>query len=234
MAKFCNNCGQKLDDDAAFCMECGTKVDDSGIKNNFKSSINKENINASMNKLNDSIDRVSNDFNDSFSDLFDSYNINMMKDEKVIRHSQIHQGCLYAPLIVVGLTFFFMIITFFVLFPFFLLALLWLFIRFIAYTSNDLILTNKRIFGKTGLISTTQMQSPLNKINSVAFNNGIIGKLLGYGTVHVVTASTMYKFRFIRDGQTLYNDIFQQLEQSEKEKLQEQAEAIANAISKNN
>lgn len=67
MAKFCNNCGQKLEDDAAFCMECGTKVDDSGIKNNFKSSINKENINASMNKLNDSIDRVSNDFNDSFS-----------------------------------------------------------------------------------------------------------------------------------------------------------------------
>lgn len=127
MAKFCNNCGQKLEDDAAFCMECGTKVDDSGIKNNFKSSINKENINASMNKLNDSIDRVSNDFNDSFSNLFDSYNINMMKDEKVIRHSQIHQGCLYAPLIVVGLTFFFMIITFFVLFPFFLLALLWLY-----------------------------------------------------------------------------------------------------------
>ena len=127
MAKFCNNCGQKLEVDAAFCMECGTKVDDSGIKNNFKSSINKENINVSMNKLNDSIDRVSNDFNDSFSNLFDSYNINMMKDEKVIRHSQIHQGCLHAPLIVVGLTFFFMIITFFVLFPFFLLALLWLY-----------------------------------------------------------------------------------------------------------
>ena len=40
MAKFCNNCGQKLDDDAAFCMECGTKVDDSGIRNNLKSSLN--------------------------------------------------------------------------------------------------------------------------------------------------------------------------------------------------
>ena len=42
----------------------------------------------------------------------------------------------------------------------------------------------------------------------------------------------MYKFRFIRDGQVLYSDIFNQLERSEKEKLQEQAEAIAEALSK--
>ena len=78
------------------------------------------------------------------------------------------------------------------------------------------------------------MQSPLNMINSVSFKNGLFGKLLGYGTVQVVTASTMYKFRFIRDGQTLYSDIFQQLEVSEKEKVQENAEVIAKAIKKIN
>ena len=44
----------------------------------------------------------------------------------------------------------------------------------------------------------------------------------------------MYKFRFIRDGQTLYSDIFQQLEVSEKEKVQENAEVIAKAIKKIN
>lgn len=225
MVKYCQNCGQELDDDSLFCMECGTKMDGSSTVNNIKSSITRENIN-------ESIDKVSNEFNDSVSNLFEIYKINMMNGEQVIKHSQIHPGCLYLPLLFVGLTFLLMIITYFVLFPFFLLALLWLVIRFIAYTSNDLILTNKRVFGKTGLISTTQMQSPLNMINSVAFNNGIIGKLLGYGTVHVVTASTLYKFRFIRDGQTLYSDIFNQLEASEKEKLQEHAEAIANAISK--
>ena len=232
MVKYCQNCGHELDDDSVFCMECGTKTDGSSTVNNIKSSINRENINESMGKLNDSIDKVSNDFNDSVSNLFDVYKINMMEDEQIIKRSQIHPGCLYAPLFFTGLTFLLMILTLFAFFPFFLIALVWLAIRFIAYTSNDLILTNKRVFGKTGLISTTQMQSPLNMINSVAFNNGIFGKLLGYGTVHVVTASTLYKFRFIRDGQTLYSDIFQQLEHSEKEKLQEQAEAIANAISK--
>ena len=225
MAKFCKNCGQELEDDAIFCMECGTKTD-------AKSSINRQNINESIGKINDSIDKVSNDFNESFSDLFESYKISMMKDEKVIKHSQIHIGCFYVPLflIFIGLLWWLIIGGHLIL----ILGLVWLAIRFIAYTSNDLILTNKRVFGKSGLISTTQMQSPLNMINSVSFKNGLFGKLLGYGTVQVVTASTMYKFRFIRDGQTLYSDIFQQLEVSEKEKVQENAEVIAKAIKKYN
>lgn len=48
----------------------------------------------------------------------------------------------------------------------------------------------------------------------------------------MATASTMFKFRFIRDGQTLYNDIFNYLEIADKEKLVENAEAIADAIGK--
>ena len=60
---------------------------------------------------------------------------------------------------------------------------IWLIIRFIGYKTNDLILTNKRVFGKSGLISTTQMQSSLKKIDSVSYKNGLIGKLIGYGTV---------------------------------------------------
>ena len=227
MIKYCQKCGEKLEDDSVFCMSCGTKV--AGGTNTTSTM---DNINKSFNKLNDSIDKVSNDFSDSFSDLVDIYKINMMDDEVVIKHSQIHPGCLYAPLLAVGITFLLMIISFFALIPLFILALIWLVIRFISYNSNDLILTNKRVFGKSGLISTTQMQSPMNMINSVAFNNGIIGKLLGYGTVHISTASTLYKFRYIKDGQTLYSDIFNQLERSTKEKLQEHADAIAEAIAR--
>ena len=217
MVKYCPNCGEKLEDDSVFCMECGTKID-----GNSKSSYAKETIN-----------KFSENVNESFQNLLDVYKISMMKDEKIIKRSQIHKGIFIAPIIFSLIWFLlFLMIPIPFMFLIFLLSLVWLVIRFVAYKNNDLILTNKRVFGKVGLISTTQMQSPLNMINSVAFNNGIIGKLLGYGTVHVVTASTLYKFRFIRDGQTLYGDIFQQLELAEKEKLQEHAEAIAEAISK--
>lgn len=225
MVKFCSNCGHELDDDAAFCMECGTKIDGSS-----KSSSAKNNIDESINKFSENV----NESFDNLQNLFDVYKISMMKDEKIIKRSQIHIGIFIAPLFLTLFCVLIFLLTGGIGFRLFLISLLWLLIRFIAYKNNDLILTNKRVFGKLGLISTTQMQSPLNMINSVSFSNGIFGKLLGYGTVQVVTASTMYKFRFIRDGQTLYGDIFQQLEHSEKEKLQAQAEAIANAIAKKN
>ena len=75
------------------------------------------------------------------------------------------------------------------------------------------------------------MQAPLNKIDTVSFKNGLIGKIIGYGTVRIATASSTFKFRFIRDGQTLYNDIFNQLEISENEKRVENAEIIVEAFS---
>lgn len=105
-----------------------------------------------------------------------------------------------------------------------------LLISFIGYKTNDLILTNKRVFGKCGLISTTQMQSPLNKIDSVSYSSGLFGKIIGYGTVRISTTSSTFKFRFIRDGQTLYNDIFNQLEISEVESRNLDAKAIVDAM----
>lgn len=162
---------------------------------------------------------------------FNSYKIDVMDGERIIRHSLIHKGCLYAPIavIIIGVLFVWLIFPIFIL----IIGVIWFIIRYIGYTTNDLILTNKRVFGKCGLIFTDQMQSPLNKIDSVSFSNGIIGKLIGYGTVIISTTSSVYKFRFIQEGQSLSNDIFNQLEISETEKMEEQAEAIARAISNN-
>ena len=126
--------------------------------------------------------------------------------------------------------FFFALLGFFNIFT--IVGLIWLIIRFIGYKTNDLILTNKRVFGKCGLISITQMQSPLNKIDSVSYSSGLIGRLIGYGTVQIATTSSKFKFRFIRDGQSIYNDIFNQLEISEAEKRVENAKVIVDEIAK--
>lgn len=212
MVSYCKNCGTELNDDSVFCDECGTRVGESGPANRG---------------------------------LFQSYNIDMMNGEVIIRQSQIHNGCLIPPAIVFGFGiligfinlilmfgyyygFVFGILSFFNIFTIF--GLIWFIVRFIAYKTNDLILTNKRVFGKCGLISTTQMQSPLNKIDSVSFSNGPVGKLIGYGTVRIATTSSIFKFRFIREGQTLYNDIFNQIESSEIESRNLDAKAIVDAM----
>jgi membrane protein YdbS with pleckstrin-like domain len=216
MTKYCKNCGSELSEGSVFCDECGTRTAGHSPVNN---------------------------------NLFGSYNIDMMNGEYVIRQSQVHIGCLIPPLIVFcfGIIlavlnvitissysygyynpFGLFVLGFFNFFTIF--GLIWIIIRFIAYKTNDLILTNKRVFGKCGLISTTQMQAPLNKFDSVSFSNGPIGKLIGYGTVKIATTSSVFKFRFIRDGQTWYNDIFNQLENSEVEKRNENAKAIVDAM----
>lgn len=223
MTRYCKNCGSQLEDNAIFCDECGTKFGET------KYTYAKDNP-------------------------FKSYKIDMIHDEKIIKHSLIHKGCLYAPLTLIAIGLLYWITSMIVLArefsyynyydpilyfysffnPFIIIGAIWFIIRYIGYTNNDLILTNKRVFGKCGLIFTNQMQSPINKIDSVSFSNGIIGKLIGYGTVIISTTSSVYRFRFIQEGQSLSNDIFNQLEISEAEKIEEQAEAIAQAISKNN
>lgn len=169
----------------------------------------------------------------------------MIDGEEVIRSSQIHVGCLYLPLIIMGIGLMIGVMTIIasisygafgpiVIFSFLniftIVGLIWFIIRFYGYKTNDLILTNKRVFGKCGLISTTQMQSSLNKIDYVSFSNGLIGKIIGYGTVQITTQSSVFKFRYIREGQTLYSDIFNQIEIYVKEKVEENAKAIARAI----
>ena len=226
MVKYCRNCGHELDDGSIFCSECGY---------NFKED--KPSSNEQVNSRS------------GIGNPFQNYKIDMISGEEVIRNSEINVGCLYPPLLLIAVGFVWGILIvisamiygyldlgLFVmsfLNIFVILGIIWLIVRYVGYINNDLILTNKRVFGKCGLISTTQMQSPLNKIDSVSFSNGFFGKLLGYGTVEISTTSSHYKFRYITEGQTFYNDIFNQLEISDREKRSEDAKAIAEAIKNN-
>ena len=219
MARFCKNCGKELEEGSIFCNECGTKFGESKPSSNYSKT--------------------------STNQSFKKYSISMIDGEEVIRSSQIHVGCLYLPLIIMGIGLMIGVMTIIasisygafgpiVIFSFLniftIVGLIWFIIRFYGYKTNDLILTNKRVFGKCGLISTTQMQSSLNKIDSVSFSNGLIGKIIGYGTVQITTQSSVFKFIYIREGQTLYSDIFNQIEIYVKEKVEENAKAIARAI----
>lgn len=204
MTKFCKKCGNKLEEGSVFCNECGAKCDEKS---------------------------------------FSSTNVDLMDDEVEIKRSEIHEACLFAPGIVfgfgllLGLLSFISVLRYYFVNPFLfffniftIVGLVWLLIRFNAYRHTELVLTNKKVFGKCGLISTVQMQCPLNMVNSVSYSTGLMGKLFGYGTVIISTGSTHFKFRFVRDGQMFYNDIFTQVTIAEKEKIKEQAQAIADAL----
>lgn len=54
-----------------------------------------------------------------------------------------------------------------------------------AKFSNKLSHDDKRVRGEVGILSKTTMDSPINRVSSVSVEQGVIGRLLNYGTVRI-------------------------------------------------
>jgi uncharacterized membrane protein YdbT with pleckstrin-like domain len=64
--------------------------------------------------------------------------------------------------------------------------------------TTELVLTDRRIITKRGLISRDTVEMNLNKVESVQVNQGLTGRILNYGDVTVVgTGSSMEPLRGI-------------------------------------
>ena len=82
----------------------------------------------------------------------------------------------------------------------------------IAQKTSEFAITNKRIIIKVGLISRRTLEMNLSKIESVSVNQGILGRMLGYGTIVVVgTGGTKEPFHCIIDPMT-FRKKFQELQ----------------------
>lgn len=56
--------------------------------------------------------------------------------------------------------------------------------------TDSLILTDSHIIGKTGIIHTKTMSTPLSKVQAVSVSNGLLGKMFGYHTITIACAAT--------------------------------------------
>jgi len=61
--------------------------------------------------------------------------------------------------------------------------------RRIRASADEFVVTNRRVMRKTGLVAREIEQVPVEKIQDVTVEQGVLGRLLGYGTVLVETAS---------------------------------------------
>jgi uncharacterized membrane protein YdbT with pleckstrin-like domain len=68
----------------------------------------------------------------------------------------------------------------------------------IKQKTDEFAVTNKRVVIKTGLISRKTLEMNLAKIETIGVDQGIFGRMLGYGTITVVgTGGTREMFRGI-------------------------------------
>jgi uncharacterized membrane protein YdbT with pleckstrin-like domain len=78
------------------------------------------------------------------------------------------------------------------------IALVVLVSPFIARSATELVITNKRLIAKYGLVSTHSIEIRFDKIETVRVSQGLLGRMLNYGDIIVTgTGSTFDPIRGI-------------------------------------
>jgi len=67
-------------------------------------------------------------------------------------------------------------------------AILWGLAKYIDYASSEFAVTNKRVIIKVGILRRRTVEMLNTKVEAIAVNQGIIGRILGYGNI-VVTGT---------------------------------------------
>lgn len=111
-----------------------------------------------------------------------------------------------------------------------LIGLIWLPRDLIKYFTTKLEITNRRVKGKIGLINTNELDSPLNKINSVQVKQGLFGKIFNYGTITITTPSSLFNFDYITNPNEFKTILNNQIEAYDDERIEKQAKKLASAI----
>lgn len=77
----------------------------------------------------------------------------------------------------------------------------------VAYLSNEVAVTDRRVIGKFGLIRRSTLEFPFRQIESIAFDQGLIERLFGGATIRVrgsgtawVETPTLKNFREFRSA----------------------------------
>ena len=84
--------------------------------------------------------------------------------------------------------------------------------RRIRANMDEFVVTNRRVIRKVGLVAREIQQAPLEKIQDITIEQGVLGRMLGYGTVIVETASEkgMLVFPAIAGPESFRNHVWGQ------------------------
>ena len=79
---------------------------------------------------------------------------------------------------------------------------------------SEFAVTNKRVILKKGLYKRETLELMLNKTEGIKIQQGIWGRLLGYGTLIVTTGGASNAFKLVASPQKFRKEINEQIENS--------------------
>jgi uncharacterized membrane protein YdbT with pleckstrin-like domain len=97
------------------------------------------------------------------------------------------------------------------------LSAVWLLARFLKWLTTHFVVTSDRVIFRHGLFAKAGIEIPLERINAVHFNQGIIERILGAGDLMIESGAEMGQQRFtdVRHPDDVTNTIHQQMDANE-------------------
>ena len=101
-----------------------------------------------------------------------------------------------------------------------LIGLAWLAQIYLSWYSQDYLVTNRRVIKVEGILSKRSADSSLEKINDAVLQQSVLGRMLGYGDLDIMTAAeeSVDRYRMLSQAQT-----FKRTMLDEKHKLEQEA-----------
>jgi uncharacterized membrane protein YdbT with pleckstrin-like domain len=113
----------------------------------------------------------------------------LIPDEQVVFRTRLHLVIFFIPIVLVAIS----VCLFVYSVPLaaecvLALAVVWFLVKYIDYASSEFAVTNKRVIIKVGVLRRRTVEMLNTKVEAVAVNQGILGRILGYGNI-VVTGT---------------------------------------------
>ncbi len=108
-------------------------------------------------------------------------------------------------------------------------ALLYFVANYMKWSTTNFVVTNERVISRTGVVSKTGIEIPLDRINTVFFNQSIFERMIGAGDLGIESAGEggRQQFSDIRKPNIVQNEIYRQVEGLEDRRLQRLGRAAA-------
>lgn len=95
-----------------------------------------------------------------------------------------------------------------------LVSLLWFVARYTKWMTTNFAVTSKRVIFRQGVIAKKGVEIPLDRVNTIFFNQGIFERMIGAGDLTIESAGTSghEKFTDIRRPSKVQNEIYRLME----------------------
>ncbi len=107
-------------------------------------------------------------------------------------------------------------------------CLAWFALRYAQWNTTNFTVTNERVISRTGVVSKQGVEIPLDRINTVFFNQGLFERIIGAGDLAIESASEsgVQRFTDVRKPHMVQQEIYRMVEGFEQRRVDRIGRAV--------